>query len=159
MRQGSGTARTRHRRSPARSADGLASSRLSTSVVYQIKLAQLRAYDAFYHRFAGSGFTPLLFAIHALIVANPGVRPRAIARHLGLASSECSAAIDQLVMMGLAMRLSAVGAPCALGPTMRGREEFDNMWREHCIMDAEYVQSLTEDERELFLRMIRTIAA
>src|SRR3712207_9375860 len=85
------------RATPGNAAAAAIASPLADSPSFLVRLAQLRAFDEFHQQFAGLGVTPAGFSVLTLIVANPGVRPGAIAEELRVKPSNVAALVNALV--------------------------------------------------------------
>jgi DNA-binding MarR family transcriptional regulator len=121
---------------------------LANSPGFLFRLAQIRAFDGFHRYFAGLGVTPTSFSVFALIVANPGIRPGAIADELHVKPSNVAALVNALVASELVVRRRDAGEPRAsrLHPTKAGSKAHREMFRVHLETDALLLKHLTEAE-------------
>lgn len=149
----------RPRRQQAAERAAAVASPLADSPAFLVRLAQLRAFDEFHRNFAGLGVTPAGFSVLALIVANPGVRPGAIAEELRVKPSNVAALVNGLVAAGLVRRAAdeAELRASLLHATPAGLETWHEMERTHRATDARFVEALTPAERGQFVALLRKI--
>jgi len=138
----------RKRRPAASGAPDELVSPLANSPGFLFRLAQIRAFDGFHRYFAGLGVTPTSFAVFALIVANPGIRPGAIADELHVKPSNVAALVNALVAAELVVRRRDEEEPRAsrLHPTKAGSKAHREMFRVHLETDALLLRHLTQAE-------------
>ena len=138
--------------------DALASP-LADSPAFLVRLAQLRAFDEFHRNFAGLGVTPAGFSVLALVAANPGVRPGAIAEELRVKPSNVAALVNGLVAAGLVERTvdEAELRASLLHATAAGLKVWREMDRTHRDTDAHFVEALTASERKQFVALLRKL--
>lgn len=147
------------RPSHATDRNGALASPLADSAGFLVRLAQLRAFDEFHRNFAGLGVTPASFSVLALIVANPGVRPGAVAEELRVKPSNIAALVNALAAAGLVERRidTAELRASLLHATAAGRKAWQEMERSHLATDARFVEPLTRAEREQFVELLRKL--
>ncbi len=135
------------------------SSPLAESPAFLVRLAQLRAFDEFHRNFAGLGVTPAGFSVFALIVANPGIRPGAIAEELRVKPSNVAVLVNGLVSAGLVRREAdrAELRASLLHPTADGSRVWCEMDRIQRETDAQFAASLTPAERSQFVTLLRKL--
>src|SRR5918994_6421010 len=128
----------RRRTAPNNADSAAVASPLADSPSFLVRLAQLRAFDEFHQHFAGLGVTPAGFTVLTLIVANPGVRPSAIAEELRVKPSNVAALVNALVAAGLAKRTPDASELRAnlLHATKKGLDAWKEMDRSHREADA-----------------------
>lgn len=138
---------------------GLVASPLADSPAFLVRLAQLRAFDEFHRQFAGLGVTPAGFSVFALVVANPGVRPGAIAEELRVKPSNVAALVNALAAAGLVERTPDAAELRAnrLHATEAGLEAWKEMERSHRETEARFVEGLSAEERERFVALLRKL--
>jgi hypothetical protein len=102
-------------------------SSLADSPAFLVRLAQLRSFDEFHRNFAGLGVTPAGFSVFALIVANPGIRPGAIAEELRVKPSNVAVLVNGLWPPGCAARADQAELRASPAPPDPGRQR---IWRE-----------------------------
>src|SRR5918997_734350 len=149
-----------HRRRAAPDNAGVAVvSPLADSPSFLVRLAQLRAFDEFHQQFAGLGVTPAGFSVLTLIVANPGVRPGAIAEELRVKPSNVAALVNALVAAGLVERTPDASELRAnlLHATKKGLAVWKEMDRSHREADARFAERLSEAERERLVALLRKL--
>jgi len=132
---------------------------LSNSAGFLFRLAQLRAFDEFHRSFAGLGVTPTSFAVFALIVANPGIRPGAIADDLRVKSSNVAALVNALVDKKLVVRRQDTVELRAnrLYPTKAGSRAHQEMFKVHLLTDIHLLSALQEDERTRLIVLLQKL--
>ena len=132
---------------------------LAESPAFLVRLAQLRAFDEFHRNFAGLGVTPAGFAVLALIVANPGVRPGTIAEELRVKPSNVAVLVNALVAARLVERTTDRTELLAnhLHVTKDGMRVWSEMERTHQETDARFVEALTLSERDRFVGLLRKL--
>jgi DNA-binding MarR family transcriptional regulator len=123
------------------------------------RLAQLRSFDEFYRRFAGLGVTPAQFSVLALVVANPGVRPGAIAEDLRIKPSNVAAVVNALVAAGLVARSQdATELRASLLPaTPAGERAWRDMERACDATDAGFLEGLSPEEAGQLTALLRKL--
>lgn len=134
-------------------------SSLADSPAFLVRLAQLRSFDEFHRNFAGLGVTPAGFSVFALIVANPGIRPGAIAEELRVKPSNVAVLVNGLVAAGLVRREAdqAELRASLLHPTPGGSRIWREMDRAHQETDARFAAGLTPAERGQFVALLRKL--
>lgn len=132
---------------------------LAGSPSFLVRLAQLRAFDEFHQEFAGLGVTPAGFSVLTLIVANPGVRPGAIAEELRVKPSNVAALVNVLVAVGLVERTPDATELRAnlLHPTEAGLRMWEEMDRSHREADARFTERLSAAERKRLVALLRKL--
>ena len=132
---------------------------LAGSPSFLVRLAQLRAFDEFHQHFAGLGVTPAGFSVLTLIVANPGVRPGAIAEELRVKPSNVAALVNALVSAGLVERTPDAAELRAnlLHATEKGARAWKEMERSHRESDARFAERLSAAERERLVALLRKL--
>ncbi len=132
---------------------------LAGSPSFLVRLAQLRAFDEFAQHFAGLGVTPAGFSVLTLIVANPGVRPGAIAEELRVKPSNVAALVNALVAAGLVERTPDASELRAnlLHATEAGLRVWEEMDRSHREADARFAERLSAAERERLVALLRKL--
>ena len=132
---------------------------LSDSAGFLFRLAQIRAFDEFHRSFAGLGVTPTSFAVFALIVANRGIRPSAIADELRVKSSNVAALVNALVDKKLVVRRQDVAELRAsrLYPTKVGVKAHQEMFKVHLLTDNHLLSALDEKERTKLIALLRKL--
>jgi DNA-binding MarR family transcriptional regulator len=78
---------------------------LGDTVGFLLRLAQLRAFDAFRERFADMDLTPGAFSVLVLIARNPGVRQGAVAERLMIKRAHMTKLVRAMEEAGLILRL------------------------------------------------------
>ena len=149
-----------HRRRAAPDNAGVAVvSPLADSPSFLVRLAQLRAFDEFHQQFAGLGVTPAGFSVLTLIVANPGVRPGAIAEELRVKPSNVAALVNALVAAGLVERTPDASELRAnlLHATKKGLDAWEEMDRSHREADARFAERLSAAERKQLVALLRKL--
>lgn len=73
---------------------------------FLLRLAQLRAYAAFFDEFADEGLTPGVFSMLLVIDANPGVRQGVLADALSIKPANMAKTMRRLEMDGLVNRIT-----------------------------------------------------
>jgi len=138
---------------------GALASPLADSPAFLIRLAQLRAFDEFHRNFAGLGVTPAGFSVLALIAANPGVRPGAIAEELRVKPSNVAALVNSLVSARLVERTADESELRAnqLHTTAAGAKAWREMERTHRDTDARFVEALNAAERKQLVALLRKL--
>ncbi len=151
-----GDARTRR---AATDNAGAVASPLAGSPSFLVRLAQLRAFDEFHQQFAGLGVTPAGFSVLTLIVANPGVRPGAIAEELRVKPSNVAALVNALVAAGLVERTPDASELRAnlLHATKKGSAAWKDMDRSHREADARFAERLSATERKQLVALLRKL--
>ena len=149
----------RPRRAAPDNAGGTAVSPLADSPAFLVRLAQLRAFDEFHQHFAGLGVTPAGFSVLALIVANPGVRPSAIAEELRVKPSNVAALVNGLAAAGLVERTPDASELRAnlLHATAAGAKAWEEMERSHRDADARFAERLSAAERKQLVALLRKL--
>jgi DNA-binding MarR family transcriptional regulator len=149
----------RPRRAAPDNAGGAAVSPLADSPAFLVRLAQLRAFDEFHQHFAGLGVTPAGFSVLALIVANPGVRPSAIAEELRVKPSNVAALVNGLAAAGLVERTPDASELRAnlLHATAAGAKAWEEMERSHRDADARFAERLSAAERKQLVALLRKL--
>lgn len=139
--------------------NGAVASPLADSPAFLVRLAQLRAFDEFHRQFAGFGVTPAEFSVFALVVANPGVRPGAVAEELRVKPSNIAALVNALAAAGLVERTPDAAELRAnrLYATGAGLEAWKEMERSHRETEARFMEGLSAEERERFVALLRKL--
>ena len=147
----------RRPRTPEKS--GALASPLADSPGFLFRLAQLRAFDEFHRNFAGLGVTPAGFAVLALVAANPGVRPGAIAEELRVKPSNVAALVNALVSAGFVERKRDKSELRAslLRITPAGAKVWREMERTHRDTEARLVENLAPAERKQLVALLRKL--
>jgi DNA-binding MarR family transcriptional regulator len=132
---------------------------LAESPAFLVRLAQLRAFDEFHRNFAGLGVTPAGFSVFALIVANPGIRPGAIAEELRVKPSNVAVLVNGLVSAGLVRREAdqAELRASLLHPTPAGGRIWREMERTQRETDAQFVAALAPAERGQLVALLQKL--
>ena len=154
-----GAAHGRRRAAPSNAGAAAVASPLAGSPSFLVRLAQLRAFDEFHGQFAGLGATPAGFSVLTLIVANPGVRPGAIAEELRVKPSNVAALVNALVAAGLVERTPDASELRAnlLHATKKGLDAWKEMDRSHRAADARFAERLSAAERERLVALLRKL--
>ena len=149
----------RRRTAPSNADSAAVASPLADSPSFLVRLAQLRAFDEFHQHFAGLGVTPAGFTVLTLIVANPGVRPSAIAEELRVKPSNVAALVNALVAAGLAKRTPDASELRAnlLHATKKGLDAWKEMDRSHREADARFTERLPKAERKQLVALLRKL--
>ena len=149
----------RHRPAPCNAAGAHLASPLAGSPSFLVRLAQLRAFDEFHQQFAGLGVTPAGFTVLTLIVANPGVRPGAIAEELRVKPSNVAALVNALVAAGLVERTPDAAELRAnlLHATKKGSAAWKDMDGSHREADARFAERLSAAERKQLVALLRKL--
>ncbi len=132
---------------------------LAESPAFLVRLAQLRAFDEFHRNFAGFGVTPAGFSVLALIIANPDIRPGAIAEELRVKPSNVAALVNGLAAAGLVERRADTAELRAslLTPTAAGLALWRALEPTQADTDARFVEGLSTAERAQFVRLLRKL--
>ena len=151
-------AATARRRQDAEKDGGLVSP-LANSPAFLVRLAQLHAFDEFHRNFAGLGVTPAGFSVLALIAANPGVRPGAIAEELRVKPSNVAALVNALVAARLVERAvdETELRASLLHLTPAGTRAWHEMERTHRDTDARFTEPLAPAERRQLVALLRKL--
>src|SRR5829696_4985079 len=154
-----GVARRSRRATPNDAGGAAIASPLAGSPSFLVRLAQLRAFDEFHQQFAGLGVTPAGFTVLTLIVANPGVRPGAIAEELRVQPSNVAALVNALVAARLVERTPDASELRAnlLHATKKGLAVWKEMDRSHREADARFMERLSAPERERLVALLRKL--
>ena len=154
-----GGARRSRRATPNNAGGAAVASPLAGSASFLVRLAQLRAFDEFHQQFAGLGVTPAGFSVLTLIVANPGVRPGAIAEELRVKPSNVAALVNALVSAGLAKRTPDASELRAnlLHATKKGLGVWKDMEGSHREADARFAERLSAAERKQLVALLRKL--
>jgi DNA-binding MarR family transcriptional regulator len=152
-------ASARKRRSGASDPRDVLISPLADSPGFLFRLAQIRAFDGFHRYFAGLGVTPTSFSVFALIAANPGIRPGAIADELHVKPSNVAALVNALVASGLVVRRRDSDEPRAsrLHPTKAGSKAYREMLMVHLETDTLLLSHLTHAERIRLILLLQKL--
>jgi len=139
--------------------NGALISPLADSPAFLVRLAQLRAFDEFHRNFAGLGVTPAGFAVLALIAANPGVRPGAIAEELRVKPSNVAQLVNSLVAVKLVERTADKSERRAsqLHATAAGMKVWREMERTRRDTDPRFVEALTVAERTQLVALLKML--
>ena len=99
------------------------------------------------------------FLLFALVVANPGVRPGAIAEELRVKPSNVAALVNALVAAGLVERTPDASELRAnlLHATRKGLRAWEEMDRSHREADARFAERLSAAERERLAALLRKL--
>ena len=84
--------------------DPIASALLPDNIGFHIRMAQMRVFREFYRAFEGSGVTPGMHTVLAIIRDNPGVRQRTLAELLMVREPNMTRMIQGLEASGLISR-------------------------------------------------------
>ena len=154
-----GAARRSRRATPNNAGGAAVASPLAGSPSFLVRLAQLRAFDEFHQQFAGLGVTPAGFSVLTLIVANPGVRPGAIAEELRVKPSNVAALVNALVAAGLVERTPDASELRAnlLHATKKGLGVWKGMEGSHREADARFAERLSAAERKQLVALLRKL--
>ena len=150
---------TSRRRTPLAEKNGALASPLAGSPSFLVRLAQLRAFEEFHQQFAGLGVTPAGFSVLTLIVANPGVRPSAIAEELRVKPSNVAVLVNALVAASLVKRTPDASELRAnlLHATKKGLAVWKEMDRSHREADARFAERLSGPDRERLVALLRKL--
>ncbi|WP_376089490.1 MarR family winged helix-turn-helix transcriptional regulator [Roseomonas sp. CCTCC AB2023176] len=126
---------------------------------FLVRLAQLRSFDEFYRHFAGLGVTPASFSVFAMIVANPGIRPGALAEDLRIKPSNVAALVNDLAAAGLVERTPDQRELRAnlLHATRKGRAAWAEMEAAADAVDAGFLEGLSAEEGRTLLALLRKL--
>lgn len=141
------------------SADLPLRSPLQGSPGFLVRLAQLRSFDEFSRRLGDLGITPARYSVLAVVAANPGVRPGAVAEELRIAPSNVANLVNQLVVDELVKRSpdSTELRANLLHLTEAGATAFATMERRVAQVDAALLEHLAPDEQAHFVRLLRKL--
>jgi DNA-binding MarR family transcriptional regulator len=132
--------------------------RLTHSLGYRLRRAQLRIFDAFAAAASDDGITPSQYAVLLLIEANPGIKQTDLAEALDLDRSTMVRLVDRCVEAKLvrrgASKLDRRAAPPVL--TARGRALVDRLEPAVARLEAAASQ-LSPGERETLLGLLARI--
>lgn len=73
---------------------------LSGSVGFMLRMKQTRAYDQFFHEFAGTDVRPGEFTVLWVLALNPGLRQGTLARVLNIKAAHMTKLVQRLVRAG-----------------------------------------------------------
>ena len=154
-----GAARRSRRAAPNNAGGAAIASPLAGSPSFLVRLAQLRAFDEFHQQFAGLGTTPAGFTVLTLIVANPDVRPGAIAEELRVKPSNVATLVNALVAAGLVERTPDASELRAnlLHATKKGSAACKEMDGSHREADARFAERLSAAERKQLVALLRKL--
>lgn len=126
---------------------------------FLVRIAQLRSFDEFHRHFAGLGVTPAGFSVLAIVAANPGIRPGAIAEELCIKPSNVAALVNGLVAQGYVRRTPDATELRAnlLTMTDAGAKAWREMERALEATDAGFLAGLDAAERRQFLALLRKL--
>jgi DNA-binding MarR family transcriptional regulator len=127
---------------------------------YQLRRAQLAAFQNFAARIDMEGITPARFGLLTIVEHNRGLSQTALAQALGTDRSSMVAMIDRLEAEGYVERRRAPGdrRSHAIHPTHAGTallEKIRPLIRAH---EAEIAKGLGAGERAALLRLLRRIS-
>lgn len=77
---------------------------LNDSVGFLLRLTQTRAYDQFYHAFAGTDVRPGEYTVLQLLEMNPGLKQGTVARTLNIKPAHMTKLVQRLVRIGYLKR-------------------------------------------------------
>lgn len=132
---------------------------LQDSAGFLVRLAQLRSFDEFSRQLADLAITPARYSVLAVVAAQPGVRPGAVAEELRIAPSNVASLVNQLVADGLVRRSpdSTELRANLLHLTGEGTAAFEEMERRVAGVDVALLEHLDRDERAQFVRLLRKL--
>lgn len=132
---------------------------LADSPGFLVRLAQLRAFDEFHRRFAGLHFTPARFAVFAMIVANPGIRPGMLAEELRVKPPNIATLVNSLVASQLIERRQSPDELRAieLTPTPLGLASYHQIFQAHEETDTLLVEQLSPAERRKLVALLQKL--
>lgn len=132
---------------------------LASSVGYYLKRAYLRVYDDFIVTLADLQLRPQLLSVLSLIVDNPGIIQRALARTLAIERSNIVLIIDDLVARGWVTRnpVPSDRRAYALHATPTGRQQCRIAIGRVIRHEQRMLDSLSESERRDLLNVLDQI--
>ncbi len=128
---------------------------------YQLRCAQLAAFQNFAVHIDLDGITPGRFGLLTIVETNEGLSQAALAQALGIDRSSMVAMIDRLEREGYVERRRAVGdrRSHAIYPTRAGKallKKIRPLVRAH---EADIAKALSAEERATLLRLLRQISS
>jgi DNA-binding MarR family transcriptional regulator len=145
---------------PASAAARVRLGRLEDNLGYNVRLAQLRIFDAFARSAAAHALTPSQFAVLLLIEANPGIKQTDLASVLDVDRSTMVRLVDRCQEAKLVRRGSSKSdrriAPPIL--TARGRALIERLEPLVAYEEAE-VTGLSSAERATLLALLKRVGS
>jgi DNA-binding MarR family transcriptional regulator len=134
--------------------------RVSRSIGYAIRRAQMRVYDEFFTQLANLDTTPTRYTLMLLIGENPGIRAVDLARILGVARSRMVKLIDDLESRSLISRQThhSDRRNQILVLTTQGELKLTQLKQVAERHEAQLTEGLSEDEWERLLGLLWRIA-
>ena len=130
---------------------------LGDTVGFLLRLAQLRAFEAFRGRFAEVGLHPGSFSVLVLIARNPGVRQGVVAERLMIKRAHMTKLVRAMEEAGLILRLVPDHDRRAveLRLTEAGAAYLDEFAPEVFAAEKDAAGALTEAEAAELVRLLR----
>jgi DNA-binding MarR family transcriptional regulator len=123
---------------------------------FMLRLAQLRAFEAFFAEFGRRGIRPGQISILTAIGANPGVRQGALAKALSIKRSNMAKIVGLLESEGLIRRRvpRSDRRSVELYLSAAGQDFVDGALPDIHVNDREATAMLTERERTTLMRLL-----
>ena len=130
---------------------------LGETVGFLLRLAQLRAFEAFRKRFGELELTPGMFSVLVLIARNPGVRQGLVAERLMIKRAHMTKLVRAMEEAGLILRLvpDHDRRSVELRPTEAGEAYLDEFAPEVFAAEKDAAGALTEAEAAELVRLLR----
>jgi DNA-binding MarR family transcriptional regulator len=119
------------------------------NIGFHIRIVQLRMYREFYRAFSGTGVTPGMHTVLAIIRDNPGIRQGVLAEALMVSPPNMSTAIYGLAKSGLVLRTVDPndGRVFTLWLTEPGRRLLDEVQGRLDALEQRFLSNLDPDEQ------------
>ena len=134
---------------------------LPDNIGFHIRMVQMRIFRAFYRAFEGTGVTPGMHTVLAIIRDNPGVRQRALAELLMVREPNMTRMIQGLEASDLIARKVDMRDRRAfhLALTDKGRKQMDEVAARIDSLEELLLSSLDRDERKKLREYLDRILA
>lgn len=149
------------RKRPAAPRDGLADlDLLKNSLGYELKLAQVRAYQMWFEALEAKAISPARLTALSIISNEPGISQALLADRLQIARPSVVKVIDMLEAAGLVERQAVPDdrRSYALVPTAHGKAELRDIGRRLQAYEAAIAARLSAAERKQLMNLLAKVA-
>jgi DNA-binding MarR family transcriptional regulator len=152
-----GSRATAVREEPAAARPPLRLGRLETLLGYQLRRAQLAAFQDFAEAMRGFAVSPGQLGVLCLVEANPGLNQTALGRALGIERSSVVAVLDRLETRDLLRRTKPDRRSHALYLTDAGRQLLAELRPALEAHERRIASTLSAEERALLIGLLRRV--
>lgn len=133
---------------------------LKNSLGYELKLAQVRAYQVFFETLDTKAISPARLTALSIIGSHPGISQAALADRLSIARPSVVKVVDMLESAGLVERQAVPGdrRSYALVPTAYGKAELRDIGKRLQAYEVAIAARLSAAERRQLMSLLARVA-